>query len=394
MPTISSKFRNRVSFVVLGLVGAIFVFKYSSRAFSHPIAAAAAYFLIFLLFVSFVSRLALRRNVKVSLRSYVLTVAVPTVLAVAAVFLFPERSDVSRLPAIAGWLSAMSRGHYPYGIAVNPSAFPGLFLIASPFFLAGNLGLVEVAGIILFAYAAWKLGSSRTGLPFLQLAILLLLPTTYYELITRSELLFNMSLVAALLMLGDEYIDPASVDFRFVGIAVLFGLALSTRSVVGLLYAPYVVYKFRLKYIRNAVLFSGLTVAIFFLTLLPFMIWNMHDFVTDGPFAVQFGYVSTPVVVVSLLLSILVGFGVKNLNELFFFSGVILFGLVLWALIARIIQVGFGQAIFVNKFDVGYFIFSIPFLILSVCGSDAGELNGEGSARMKSRHEKRGVSQG
>lgn len=249
---------------------------------------------------------------------------------------------------------------------MNPSPLPVLFFLALPFYLIGNLGFLEVAGILFLGAAALKMDRADSRRASVQLVTLLLLPSTYYELITRSELLFNISLVVLVLLLADETVVTGETDLKFFAIAVVMGLILSTRTVVGLAYASFVVFKFRKGNFSSAVLFSLLVISTFCLTLAPFMIWNFREFVLDGPFAVQFGYVSLPVMIFSLALAVIIGFVSESIEGLFYLSGLLIFALVLWAFVGRAIQVGFADAVFGSRFDVGYFILCVPYLILSI----------------------------
>ncbi len=281
----------------------------------------------------------------------------------------PEKTGVTRFPALLGWLHHFLEGKFPYGISSNPSAFPSLFFLAIPFYYLGNLGLLEVSGILIFGLIAMRIHKRSPNTALLILVILMLLPTTYYEVLTRSELFFNMSLVLAIVTLADEHLDSAKVNPEFFTLAVLLGLGLSTRSVVGVIYTVFVVFKFRNGAIKNGLLFSMTVMATFCLTIVPFMIWNMPAFLSHGPFGVQFAYVSGWTIVVALAASIIFGLVAKNLLDVIYYSGIVLFGLVSFAFAVRLGEVGFSAAIFKNEFDVGYFIFCVPFF-LTILGTD------------------------
>ncbi len=361
--------RSFLAAAILSFVGGVFVLKYAGRHMSHGWIDGILYVAVFLVAVWGLTEADRKRILQKFHLNALLLISFMTLASIIAVVVLPDRSDVSRLPAITAWLNALFSGHYPYGTSLNPSAFPGLFFAASPFYLLGNTGLLEAAGILLFGISALILSGRDSQRAKMQLMIMMLLPTTYYELVTRSELLFNMSLIAVLMLVADERVDPSKRDSNFFFTAILLGLALSTRSIVALLYSPYVVFKFLKKSLFNGLIFSLTVIAVFFATFLPFIIWNSREFMLDGPFAVQFGYVPFWMMGVSLVLSIVIGLSSKDIEDIFFYAGILLFLLVLWAFVARVVDVGWQGVFLRNRFDVGYFIFCVPYLVLSIGGS-------------------------
>lgn len=362
----SARRKNFVAGVVLGFVGSIFIFKYGARHSALLGLTAVLYLPVFLLAVGWISGHRTKIRSDISRKTNLYLLALVTLISAVLVMTLPEKSDVSRLAAISGWLKNFLDGHFPYGISVNPSPLPVLFFLALPFYLVGNPGLLEVAGVLFLGIAVLRMNRDDTRRASAQLLTLLLLPSTYYELVTRSELFFNVSLVILVLMLADEAVMPGKTDLKFFGIAVAMGLALSTRTVVGLAYASFVVFKFRSGNFKNGLRFSFVVMLTFCLTFVPFIIWNFHEFVLDGPFAVQFGYVSFPVMMVSLGMAAIVGFVSEGIEEVFYLSGLLVFGLVLWAFIQRSVLIGLADAFFGSRFDVGYFILCVPYLVLSI----------------------------
>ncbi len=360
--------RCRIAVLVLGFIGAIFVFKYAGRRASIMEVGAFFYLIAFVAAVRFLSMLADNYKLPVSARSYLLFLFLVTLVSAVAVVVLPEKSGVTRLPALSGWLRRLLSGEFPYGIAQNPSAFPALFLIALPFYWLGNLGLLEVVGILIFGLSLLSFEGRTSRIAWMQLLVLLLLPTTYYEIVTRSELFFNMSMILALLIMANNQLDLRKLDFKFIGVAILMGLALSTRSVVGLVYVIFVAYSFRRGKFRNVLLFSVVVMIVFCLTLIPFVAWNFRVFMSHGPFAIQFSYVSTWTIIGAILLALIVGVLARSLTDVVYYSGLLLFGIVSVAFAADVADIGLYSAVFRNGFDVGYFIFCVPFLV-SVLGT-------------------------
>ncbi len=355
--------RTVVAAGILGLIGSIFVFKYAGRYASIMEIGALLYFVVFISAIRFLVFVQEKRKLRVTPTTYLIILLSISAAAMVAVIVLPEKSGVSRLPALSAWLHRFLNGEFPYQDPSNPSGFPVLFFLALPFYYLGNLGFIEALGILVFGLAILKLGRPGAQTASTQLIVLLLLPTTYYEIVTRSELFFNMSIILALIIIARDLLDVRKVDIRFIGLAVLFGLALSTRSVVGLVYAMFVAFRFGKENVRNGFLFSLMVIGVFGLTLVPFMVWDLHAFRAHGPLAIQLAYVSTGTILGAIVLAVLLGLAAKNVEDVLYYSGIVLFGIVLLAFVTRAAEVGFQVAVFKHGFDIGYFIFSVPFLV-------------------------------
>lgn len=365
--------RNGISILLLGLINSLFILKYSVRLGSPYALLALAYLVGFAMLLSVALRVDFHhvRFINAQLLSVVLLAV--GIIELLAIYVLPQESRVTRLPALIDWLSSLQVGKFPYHTSTEPSGFPFLFLLAYPFYLLGNLGYLVVAGTFLFGISILRNESFENQTAWLQVLAFLLLPTVYYELLVRSELFFNVSLVLALIVLSNAFLSQQKLDWRFAITAILFGLVLSTRSVVGLVYAIYVTFRFRTN-IRNGIIFALMVLAIFSLTLLPFAIWNPELFIAHGPFSVQLAYLPIWVDAVFVTISTLLGWNASNLDDLVYFSGLTLFALVTVAFLLRIGAIGISAAVFGDGFDITYFIFCTPFLLLSLQGRKSQKL--------------------
>ena len=371
----TSGMKNFIAASLLSLVGAVFVLKFSARIgfashFSYVLA--LAYATIYTSFISIALKFTLSRHLPRVGRPLLLAVSLILVIgAIGIVVLTPETSRVSRLAGIAEWVNRFLSGRFPWGLDTMtwPSGLPFLFMLALPFHCAGNVGFLEVIGIALFCAALWyrhRENSSWVGL--ISLAALLFLPSVTYEVLVRSELLFNMMLIIVLIVVSERYLDTKKFNLPFFVLATFFGLGLSTRTIVGLIYAAYYLYKFR-RDIVHGLVFSFVTLSVFGLTLLPFIVWSPRVFFAEGPFSIQMSYLPLTQVVPFILLAALAGWRSSKIEDLFFWTGAILFAIVAAAFLTKAIHVGFPGAVFADKFDISYFIFCTPFLALSLEGS-------------------------
>ena len=360
-------FRSTVSAVLLATVGAAFMLKYGARWTDGAAVLASAYAVGYAALFMALRRVDAGSFRWLQERRLFLVALFAVVLGAGIVVeVVPEASRVGRLPALEEWIRRGMAGLFPWGTATetNPSGLPFLFMLALPFYALGNLGFLEVAGVLLFGLVVLR-HTRRHGDRWLQLGALLLLPPFYYELLVRSELFFNMALVPALFLLAERHLDVRRRDVRFVGLAVLFGLVLSTRAIVALPYAAYGAYRFR-GHLRQGFLFLTLALLTFSGTLAPFIAWAPERFFTEGPFAVQGLYLHPSLAVFFALAAGMAGWRAKDRSDVLFATGTLLFFVVVVAAGPAVATWGLPAVLAEDRFDVAYFIFCVPFLILSL----------------------------
>ena len=284
----------------------------------------------------------------------------------------PKYGEVGRLSGIEVWLNRFLNGRFPYQYIVAPSGFPVLFIISAPFYFLKNVGYLEVVGLIFYLGAVAFLSKTIKENLF-RITILLLTPIFYYSFVVRDELFFNMMIIIVLILFAQRYFDPGKYSYKFEMFGLLFGLLLSTRSVAGMIYAVYLTYFFK-QNLPRGYLFIFLILLAFYLTLVPFFLWDQISFLLYGPFAIQQKVAALPVWTVAIILVIAIysGWVASNLQEVFFASGFVLFLSVLISMILKIFAFGFMQAVVNDVFDISYFIFCVPFLLLSI-----GEYNNQ-----------------
>ena len=285
-------------------------------------------------------------------------------LIAAAMAFIPQLTRVGRFPALIEWLSNFQQGIFPYGTKANPSGFPFLFFLASPFYLIGDAGYLEVFGLFLLLILILK--SVKTKKEYwAKVLFLLLLPTTYYELAVRSELLTNTVLVISLFFLAEQKLKDGEKDISFIVLALLFGFFLSTRLIVFPWFAMFLLFFFR-NNLKNGAIFFAISLSVFLLSLLPFYLWNVQTFINKGPFAVQTIYLPVWIYFVFPFLVLYAGWMIADFQELLFASGVLTFFLVSISFLMTIGDVGISEAILNSRFDISYYVLSVPFFILAL----------------------------
>ncbi|NCS81360.1 MAG: hypothetical protein GW788_06360 [Ignavibacteria bacterium] len=356
-------FINNFSAAFLLFVAALFVFKYAIR-YGNVFALSTVFFFVGGVFLLFFLNKKIESQSSNFSKRQLFPVLVFLFLIAAAMAFIPQSTRVGRFPALIEWLSNFQQGIFPYGTKANPSGFPFLFFLASPFYLIGDAGYLEVFGLFLLLILILK--SVKTKKEYwVKILFLLLLPTTFYELAVRSELLTNTVLVISLFFLAEQKLKDGEKDISFIVLALLFGFFLSTRLIVFLWLAMFLLFFFR-NNLKNGAVFFAISFSVFLLSLLPFYLWNAETFMNKGPFAVQTIYLPVWIYFIFPLLVLYAGWMIADFQELLFASGVLTFLLVSISFIMTIGDVGMYQAYSNSRFDISYYILSIPFFILSL----------------------------
>lgn len=346
--------------VALGAVGAVFVLKYGSEV--SPLAGvgtmvfAVGYVGVVVAATILSPRLSenAARRVGIGLGGALLAASV------ALALLVPEANDVARLPALDVWLERLFDGTYPYGLPIRPSGFPGLYLLALPFWATGLLVLLPVVGLGVFL-AALRRTHPASWLPIL--AGLALLPSFHFEVVVHSELFLNSALV--LLSLGVfEWARQRGNTALFFA-AALAGLILSTRLYVGAVYAVYGAFAFRSDWTRGAMV-AATALTVWAATWGPFLAWDPERFAAFGPFAVQGLYLPRWLIVASVGAALALGWHASDLRAVVARSGWLLLALVV---VSGVLTVDRSAplAAFAG-FDVAYLVLPTPFLLLALGG--------------------------
>ena len=356
---------NLVSLILLGMVSFLFMVKYSARVTAFPVLFSGLFLLVFYLLVTSLDKIDFVNHKFFNLKTFfIISVLLSFALIIGLNFISTE-TRVGRYIAIKSWLDNLQYGFYPYDAKANPSGFPFLFMLALPFYLLGDNGYLVVFGVILFLVLLKNSSTSAKEL-FTRLIILLVLPVFYYEYLVRSELFTNMTLFIAAAAIALKKLDIEKRDTVFWALAILFGLLLSTWLVVFISYSLLVLFLFR-KRILNGVLFGLISAVSFFMTLLPFIMWNPDYFWNKGPFAIQFLYLPLWVIILASIFLLYIGWMLRDAQELMFASGVTIFTLVAISFLIKVAEYGFYFCVIESGYDISYFAMTVPFLLLSIC---------------------------
>lgn len=354
--------------VIYELINALFVYKYTSRITLCPWAMTLGYLVgvnlfILLSFKNYESRLSLKTQHII----YFSMVAVLTILFTLFMFHFdPQKIRVARYPALYEWLTRLFNFEFPYTSQAPHSGFPFLFMLAMPFYFLGDLGIFQIFSFLIFAVLIHLRYYRNSVNRFRCLTLLIMAPAFLFEIVTRSDLFSNMVIVMLYLAIFEK-LSPRLRYAALLILGIVGGFLLSTRGVVGLIYITFFGYYLRRRTIKDVLFFLSILVG-FLLTLLPFLIWDWRSFINFGPFVMQMQLSHIPkwLLILPIASCIFCAMSIKLLKSIYSSISFILFGVACLAFAIVIIDCGLYDAVFGDGFDISYFCFALPFLLLSL----------------------------
>jgi len=301
-------------------------------------------------------------------RAFAVLAAALVALALAAVALTAGLElPVDRASAIVTFEQRLLHGDYPYAALTRLdhqiSGFPGLFLLFLPLHLLGEVGLSQPLALLACALLLWR----GPGAPAQKAAALLLLagsPLFVWEVVVRSELLANLVLSAWLLewtLRGERRSTRGAAALG--GLAA--GVLLTTRGIV---LVPLLVF-LRLVYGKlgrgGTLIAAGCAAASAAAILTPFVLWSRGQG-AGSPLLVQVSSIPTPVLAASLCAALLLGLRCRSQDEAQAATGALLCAIVAVAFALFCARLGLTEAMLRSRFDLSYFAFALPFLLLSL----------------------------
>jgi hypothetical protein len=270
----------------------------------------------------------------------------------------PEAIHVTRYAALDQWIARLFAGEFPYASTAAPSSFPFMFVWAMPWYLLGDLGLLQIVSWIAFAaLCAWSARDDQARAVG-ALAALLGSPLFLYEVVTRSELFSNMVLVLAVVLA----LERVRRGRDLVGVAVAAGLALSTRGIVALVGAVALPFRFRREPLRGLA-FAAIAGVVFAATLAPFVLWDRDAFLRHGPFSIQLSYAPRGLVAAAFALALALGWRARGPRDVVLGTALALAMPVAAVFLWSVATEGWRRVLLGDDFDISYFAFAHTFLI-------------------------------
>ena len=356
---------NYVSLLLITFINGLFCYKYSLRITEFASLVTFIYCALFFA-LPFIARFLPDRFANPTL-IYVLILLYALVNIIYLKNTDPRSLNVDRWSVITSFWDALLSYTFPYlaksHMGNPPGPFPFYFVIAFPFYLVGEIGYLSLSGVILLLCFITKHFTHKKV--WLILTILLVISTALiWEVTVRSANLINVSLILFYIAWLKKQVES---EKSLIIPGIIGGLLLSTRAIViipiSVCWAFYFLRERKWNQFFTIAIFSALG---FIFTLLPFLLWDYHLFMQYNPVTLQSSFVPLPITALFVIGSFAAGFFVKNQRELFFYSGLLIFGVVSIYFTYKVNELGFTMAYIKSQADISYFILSLPFLFVSL----------------------------
>ncbi|MFI8380128.1 hypothetical protein [Leeuwenhoekiella sp. NPDC079379] len=358
------------SLILLILLNWVYVFKYGIRYFEVFEVALVAFFYAGLV-VALVARFPKKFKPDQTLENrifYGLVVLFFAVTIYINVKIDALALQIDRWSAMTEGITAILNGTYPYSaldhLGGRTSNLPTLFLIGLPFYLLGDVGILQSFTFLIFTGIIYKLIKS----PAIRIVSLLLLISSFwylYEIVVKSDLVSNTILVLASLVYLFKILNKEGLK-KAILLGVLIAILVFTRLVfalpLGILFAlPFA--KASLSE-RFKFLLGFFTAAICLGALVFYTCPSLEVFYAENPFTLQNRQL--PLWLSLLLAGLAIYFlsRLETVEQLIRNSFVALALPVVVAFFIIVKDAGFEGAIIDSHFDITYFNLFTPFLVL------------------------------
>ncbi len=360
-------FKKNISLFIFLFTGFVFSYKYMSRytAYALPISLLLAVFQLLL----WKKRELLQ---KIRINPTVISIAIIVSVCFFSVFLFKkvpvETLKIDRWSVTTSFWDNFFTDKYVYAARSfdnnHPGPMPFYFVLALPFYLFGELGYLTLFGILVF-YLILR----YSGISAFTTAVGLLLLTSssffWYEIACRSNIWLFSTLVIATAVLFFNQNKPLKIT-AFLLCAIVTGLMLSTRNVYAVPYIVIYLYAFRAKMLKfkQLILFGVIAITVFAATFIPFVIGHIEEFKQINPFIIQSTHlIPFEYTVGFIICSISAPFLCKSISDVYFYSGLFLFLIIVVYFGYHFVHSGFYETFYNSAADVTYFIMALPFAL-------------------------------
>ena len=358
--------KKQISLFLFILISFFFAVKYGSRITPYYILLALIISVFY--YIIWKKRIFFQRFQAKS--TYVLLVVFTILFSFVFYKITPESLNVDRWSVITSFWDNYFNNEYVYAAKSHkgnpPGPMPFYYIIALPFYFIGELGFLSIMGALVFLLI---LNYLKTPNYLKVTTLLLVLSSTFYlwEVTCSRNVFLNACFIVFSILYFFKIMENILNKINLIAIGIIIGLLLSTRNVFVIPYIVFFLYalKFKVVSIKNTIIICLITIITFCATFLPFIHNHWEEFKIINPFIIQSTYLMPFSYTVScVILAFLSFFILKNKNDVFFYSGIILFATVVIHYIHQIQRTNFNEAFFESRADISYFIMSIPFLLI------------------------------
>jgi len=364
-----------ISLLILSFINGIFILKYSSRIIALeyaygisiclPVIACISYYYKEYVYTIF-DKIQKKSGIAEKKQVWVLLCTIVVLWVLCFVFIPKETLRVDRWLMIKTFWDNVFAGNYPYTPLYSnnvPGQLPMYHILAFPFHIVGEVGLLSLSVFLLLIWGIVKFNQTEKKSFSLRalLWIWLLSPALWWESATRSTIVMNMNLMVLFFLYNEvKTLSPIKKG-------IISGLLTATRSSVIIPLSTGVLGDLiREKKWSELIKVGFLTGFVPILSLIVLYFWNSELFFLHNPLAMQSLFLPTWLSVLMIGISIVLGIRAKDFDMKLWNSGLMLFLTVFTALCFALFKYGWKEAIFADAFDISYFLQAVPFFMIQL----------------------------
>lgn len=372
-------FFKKISFLKIAailiyvFVNAMFVLKYGTRQdFYSP------YVLLFFYVLFLFSGLIFIDNQRVFIdkyknfnRGFIVVTVVFFLLFVVINFLVDENAlNVDRWSALEVSIDSFIHFEYPYDkldhLNGTSSALPGMMIIALPFYLIGDVGLLQPFVFLVTMLIIWK--STLENHRKLTFIFLLISSVAFlWEVIVKSDLMTNAILTLIFMFYwnktynNDYFKNPIKLAF-------CLSILILTRGFVIIPLVIFLFQSFLKEKAKVKLVFCMSFLLSLMILLLPILIAlpDLQTIKAHNPLFNQTAYAPFWLMILFILVPFFISFLTKNFFQKIHVSFVLIASLIMGLFIFNAYDEGWNANLYGGLFDISYLGIIIPFVIFSI----------------------------
>ena len=276
--------------------------------------------------------------------------------------------NTDRWSAFDLFIRAVLNNEYPYNLkdhlGQTSSNLPGLFFVGLPFYLLGDIGLLQPFVFLLSCMFLYKTKITFSN-KLMILFLLLMSPAYMWEIVGKSDLMSNLILLILFMCFWDHKFNK---NYFKNTILLAFFCAFFTLT-RGIVVIPLTLFLFH-DFVKSEKLvkFKFILFYVFFVFIisLPVLLTlpDMLTVIEHNPFNHQTRYAPKLLQLIFIILPFWFSTKVKTFMHVLYFSFLLLALLLFLTFFINVLEEGFESNLYGSLFDISYFGMIIPFAII------------------------------
>jgi len=312
MSFLPQKTSTQIVILLIISINFIFSYKYAARVTNYALYITIVYSLIIFWSANYILR---KKNILNKQILYSLIGLYVAIIIITFVMTDPSKIKVDRWSVITSFWDGAISGIFPYQTKSHLGCYPGpcpfYFILALPFYFIGEIGYFSLMGLFVMLIDINLFFKDDYHKKVATIFLLLSSLAILWEMIARSTLLINSALILLYLM---WMVRNKNHSFRHYAImGFVGGLLLSTRGIFIIPIILCCAYCFLKPWrLKELFIFGSLLMVGFIITILPFILWDYQLFIKYNPLTLQSDIIGRYIAIALVIISVGVGFRVKN----------------------------------------------------------------------------------